>query len=115
MMTKTPAAPGGLRASHAAHTTPRTLAQRVRRRRRASFGFCAVLLGVYWAFVYVVTAKLSGLSGLVTDGLSVALMLGIVLIVGCLVSTLLYVVSMSRAERNESACGQRTLEPEESR
>ncbi|MBR8094671.1 DUF485 domain-containing protein [Burkholderia cenocepacia] len=111
MMTKTPAAPGGLRASRAAHTTADSLAQRVRRRRRASIGFCAVLLGVYWAFVYGVTAKLSGLSGLVTDGLSVALMLGIMLIVGCLVSTLLYVVLMSRAERTESADSQPTRQP----
>ncbi|WP_185723341.1 DUF485 domain-containing protein [Burkholderia cenocepacia] len=114
-MTKTPAAPGGLRASYVAHTPADSLAQRVRRRRRASIGFCTVLLGVYWAFVYGVTAKLPGLNGLVTDGLSVALMLGIVLIVGCLVSTLLYVVLMSRVERTESVDIQFTHQPEDLR
>ncbi len=102
MMSKTTAASAALPTPHASRTAPDSLAARIRRRRRASFGYCAALLGVYWAFVYVVTAKVSALSGLVADGLSVALMLGIVLIVGCLASTLLYVVSMSRAERAEA-------------
>lgn len=82
------------------HTLEReTIAYRVRRRRRVSFLFSASLVAAYFAFVLLVTAKTRALNGQLVSGLSVAMLLGVVVILGCLASTTAYIVWLGHVQR----------------
>ncbi len=76
-----------------------TLAYRVQRRRRVSFLFSTGLVAAYFAFVLIVTAKTRALSGQWVSGLSVAMLMGVIVIVGCLVTTTAYIVWLGHVQK----------------
>jgi uncharacterized membrane protein (DUF485 family) len=87
-----------LRASERA-LKQRTVAYRIQRRRRASFLFSAGLVAAYFAFVLIVTSRTPALSGQLLSGLSVAMLLGVVVILGCLVMTSAYIVWLGYVQK----------------
>ncbi|WP_158940735.1 DUF485 domain-containing protein [Burkholderia sp. S171] len=76
-----------------------TVAYRIQRRRRASFLFSAILVAAYFAFVLIVTSRMPALSGQLLSGLSVAMLLGVVIILGCLVMTSAYIVWLGYVQK----------------
>lgn len=70
------------------------------RRRRVSLAFTAALAAGYWTFVFVITGKFNGLQGQISEGLSVAMLLGFLVIFACLMLTFAYLVVVVRLDKS---------------
>ena len=72
---------------------------RIRQRRRTSFAYSAGLVIAYFAFVLIVTLGKRALNGQLVSGLSLAMLLGIAIILACLASTTIYIAWLGRLQK----------------